>query len=66
MSKTNCSRMKCVIYRQLANVRITDVERRRAAYALRDAEAIADGVVWVKDRLASLGAMVLKPGFRQN
>ncbi|HKA38832.1 MAG TPA: hypothetical protein VKD25_03605 [Burkholderiales bacterium] len=63
MRKTSCS-MKCV-YRQLGDVCMSEVDRRRAAYALCHAEAIVDGVIWVKDQLASLGAMVLKPGYRQ-
>jgi hypothetical protein len=58
--------VKCAIYRQLADVRMSDTDRRRAAYALRDAEAVADGVIWVRDRIASLGAIVLKPAFRQS
>jgi hypothetical protein len=31
---------------------------------LRDAEAIADVVIWVKQRIASLGAMLPKLGFK--
>jgi len=43
---------------------LSERERRRAKHALRDAEAIADAVIWVKERVASLGAMLLKPGFK--
>ena len=66
MRKTTCSRTNCVIYRQLEGVRISELDRRRAAYALRDAEAIVDGMIWVSDRLGSLCALFLKPGFRQS
>jgi hypothetical protein len=37
------------------------VERARAA--AREA-CTADAVIWVKERVASLGAMLLKPGFK--
>jgi hypothetical protein len=66
MRKTCCSRMNCVIYKQLAGIRISETDRQRAAYALRDAEAIANGVIWVRERIASLGAIVLKPSFKQS
>lgn len=48
----------------LAEIWFSERERRRAKHALRDAEAIADAVIWVKERGSSLGAMLLKPGFK--
>ena len=64
MRKTTCSRTNCVIYRQLDGVRISELDRRRAAYALRDAEAIVDGMIWVRDRMVSLGTLILRPSFK--
>ncbi len=43
----------------LAEIWLSERERRRAKHARRDAEAIADA-----ERVASLGAMLLKPGFK--
>lgn len=64
MSKTNCRRLNCVIYQRLAEIRLSDLERQRATYALRHAEAIADAVIWVKDRIASVGASLPRLGFK--
>ena len=52
------------IYKWLAEGRISEHDRQRATHALRDAEAIVDAVIWVKERFASLGVMLLKPGFK--
>jgi hypothetical protein len=38
---------------------LSERERRRAKHALRDGEAIADAAIWVKERVASLGVMLL-------
>ena len=64
MRKANCRSFNCVIYKQLADVRISEIDRRRAEYALRDAHAIVDVVIWVKERMASLGAILPKPSYK--
>lgn len=64
MRKANRKNVNDAIYKRLAEVQMSERERERAAYAIRDAEAIVDAVVWVKDRIASLGAMLLIPGFK--
>jgi hypothetical protein len=46
----------CAVCQRLAEIQLSDLDRQRAACALRDAEALADAVIWVKDRIASLGA----------
>jgi hypothetical protein len=39
--------------------------RRAHLYRVNaDAELIADAVIWVKERVASLGSLILKPGFK--
>jgi hypothetical protein len=43
----------------LAEIWLSGRERRRARHAPHDAEAIADAVIWVKERVASLGSMLL-------
>jgi hypothetical protein len=52
------------IYQRIAEIQLSDTDRRRAMYALRDAEAIADAVIWVKEGIASLGAILPKLGFK--
>ena len=64
MGKDNRKTVHSAIYKQLAEVRISEDDLERARYALRDAEAIVDAVIWVKESIASLGAMPLKPGFK--
>jgi hypothetical protein len=54
MKKANCKRVNCVIYQRIAEIQLGDTDRQCARYALRDAEAIADAVIWVKQRIASL------------
>jgi hypothetical protein len=51
-------------YKRLAEIPLSDLDRQRAACALRDAEALADAVIRVKDRIASLGARLPRLGFR--
>jgi hypothetical protein len=50
--------------KRLAGLRMSEHERQRAAYALRDAEAIVDAIVWVKEKIASFGALLLRPGLK--
>lgn len=64
MRKANRMRVNDAIYKRLAEVRMSERDRERATYAIQDAEAIVDAVVWVKERIASLGAILLKPGFK--
>jgi hypothetical protein len=64
MSKTNCKSMNCLIYRRLAEIQQSPADRQSAMYAMRDAEAIAEAVIRVKDWIASLGALILNPVFK--
>jgi hypothetical protein len=64
MRKANRKRVNDAIYKRLAEVRMSDRDRERATSAIRHAEAIVDALVWVKERIASLSATVLKPGFK--
>ncbi|HEX6003472.1 MAG TPA: hypothetical protein VFZ14_05715 [Burkholderiales bacterium] len=43
------------IYERINASRLTDSERRAAVYALRDAELIADAIVWVTRKIEQLG-----------
>ena len=53
-----------LIYKRIGEVRLTEHERERVRHAIRDAEAIVDAILWVRDKLSSAGAFFLKPGFR--
>ena len=62
MSKTNCKKRNCVIYKQLDGMQLSEHERQRARYAVRDAEAIVHALIWVTEGIASLGAVLPKLG----
>ena len=55
---------QCTIRRQLAEIQLSERDRQRAMYALRDAEAIFNAVNWARDGIGSLGTLLLKPVFR--
>ena len=60
MRKANC---KSIICQRLAEMQLSEHDRQLATHALRDAEAIVHGVIWVKERFAALGGVLLKPVF---
>ena len=64
MRKANRKTVNGTLYQRLAQVRMSERERERAAYAIRDAEAIVDAIVWAKEKIASLSASLLRPGFK--
>ncbi|HKA41930.1 MAG TPA: hypothetical protein VKF40_08065 [Burkholderiales bacterium] len=64
MRNSNCKRVICVINKRLAEIQLSDPERQRAMYALRDADAIVDALLWVKEKIALLGAVLPKLGFK--
>jgi hypothetical protein len=53
-----------LINKRLAEVRISERARERASIALRDAEGIVNAIIWIREKLASLGSLLLKPGFK--
>jgi hypothetical protein len=53
------------VYDKINTVRMSDSERQIAINAMRDAEAIADLVIWVARKIEQLGArLFLKPGLK--
>ena len=64
MSKTSCKETRSIVYRRLAEIQMSASDRQDSAHAMRDAELIADAVIWVKERIASLGAMLPRLGFK--
>lgn len=65
MKKATCNNMNCVIYRQLADVRLSEIARRRAECAARDAHTLVDAVFWFKERLTLLAARLAKLGYKR-
>jgi hypothetical protein len=53
-----------LVYKRIGEVRLSEHERERVKYAMREAEAIVNAIFWVKDKVSSIGALVLKPGFK--
>lgn len=43
---------------------MSEFDRQVAIKAMRDAEAIADAMVWVKEKVAALGNCLLKPSLK--
>ena len=64
MRKAHRKTVNCAIYKEIAELRISEHDRQGAKNALRGAEAIVEAVSWVKEGIASLGTMLLKPGFK--
>jgi hypothetical protein len=64
MSKVKQTNVGSDIYRRIQEAQMSHVERESALRALRHAEAMADLVVWVKNKVASVGAYFLKPSLK--
>jgi len=60
MSAANRKNLDAV-YEGLEDVCMNERDRKRARYALRDAEMFADAVIWTRERIASLGGLFVKP-----
>ena len=57
MKNANCT---CIINMRLAEIQLSERDRQLAMYALRDADAIMDVVISIKERIAALGARLPK------
>jgi hypothetical protein len=65
MRKATCNNANCVIYGQLADIRMSEIARRRAEDAVRDAHTIVDAVMWATKRMTLLGARIPKLGYEE-
>lgn len=53
------------IYDRINTVRMSDSERQAAINAMRNAETIANAVIWIGKKFEQLGAwLFLKPGLK--
>lgn len=64
MRKYKQSSVGSDIYARIGEVQMSDADRHAAIAALRQAEAIADGVLWIKEKVAALGNYFLKPSLK--
>jgi len=53
-----------LLEKRLAETNMSDHDRNHALKLMRDAEAIAEAIVWAREKIASFRALFLKPGFK--
>jgi len=64
MRKSNERRLDSGIYARLREVQMSAADRQHAIDSLRHAEDIADALLWIKEKLASIGHVFLKPSLK--
>ena len=64
MSNYNQRAFGSDIYTLIRAARMTEAERDSAVKAMHDAEAIADAILWVRNKLAALGNFFLHPSLK--
>jgi hypothetical protein len=52
------------IYARIGELQLHRADRDNAIRALRQAERVADGLLWVKEKLAALGGVFLSPSLK--
>jgi hypothetical protein len=59
------SKFGSVIYDRINAVQMSDSERRTAINAMRDADALVDGILWFTHKVEQLGAFLfMKPSIK--
>ena len=61
MRKVNQSAVGSDIYALIRRAQMSDLDRQVAIDAVRVAEAFAEAVLWVKEKVAAIGTYFLKP-----
>ena len=64
MRKVNQSAVGSDIYALIRRAQMSDLDRQVAIDAVRIAEAFADAVLWVKEKVAAIGTYFLKPSIK--
>jgi hypothetical protein len=64
MSKVNQMNTGSKLYMRIQEIQMSEADRHAALNAVQQAEAIADGLIWVKSKLASVGTFFLKPSLK--
>jgi hypothetical protein len=55
-----------LIEKRLAETSMNEHDRNHALKVMREAEAIVDAIVWLKEKIASVRGLFLKPGLKNN
>ena len=64
MRKDNQKAVGADIYALIGRAQMSDRDRQVAIDAMRLAEAFADAMLWVKEKVAALGTYFLKPSMK--
>ena len=64
MRKANLNSHNAAIAVRLAEARMNPYDRERALHVLESAQKVADALIWARDKIATLGAYFLNPGFK--
>lgn len=64
MRKANQTVAESAIYKLIRKTRMSELDRQIATGSVRNAEAIVDAIVWVKDKVVALGDFLLKPSLK--
>lgn len=64
MRKVNQNTAGSDIYALIQKAHMNDLDRQVAIDAMRIAEAFAEAVLWVKEKVAALGTYFLKPSVK--
>ena len=64
MRKSNEKRLDSGIYARLRQVQMSAADRQHAADSLHQAEAMVDAILWVREKIASVGHVFLKPSLK--
>ena len=64
MRKAKQRSFKSDVYKLLEHTRMSESDRLVAINALHDAELIAEGFAWLKEKFESLGHYFLKPSLK--
>jgi hypothetical protein len=63
MRKANVN-VNGLLEKRLGDINMSAQDRDHAIHLMRDAEAIADVIVWAREKIASIRGLFLKPGFK--
>lgn len=64
MRKAKQTSFRSDVYKLVESARLNEADRLVAINALRDAEAIADAFLWLKEKLEAVGQYFLKPSLK--
>jgi hypothetical protein len=63
MRKANVN-VNGLLEKRIGEINMNAHDRDHALHLMRDAEAIADAIIWAREKVASIRGLFLKPGFK--